>query len=224
MTRRRGFTLLEMMLAVSIMAILIGGVTAVYAYTMVRLGYSLASYTTQREGEYGLDVIDHIIGESQTCSQISVGGNPCLKCILPASCVDPIGDGTSYVCSPDTINRRSLERWGNGKRIWFYLANSGGVPTTPGSILWMACRTDDSTPTATDIVNAYTYYPGNTKLRVDLIQALTTMAGANANLDQVTVTVGSYTGQDAAAPSSASLTNTYQPALSRTPYERGWRF
>ncbi len=224
MIRKRGFTLIELLIAMSMMTVLIGAVTSVYAFTVQRLGYSLANYTTQREAEYGLDAIEHIVGVSQTCSQVTIGTNPCLKCTLPANSTDILGDGTQYACSPNAINRRSQERWGNGKRIWFYFAASPGDPTIAGSTLWMATRGDDLTPGAANVVQAFTYLPGNAKTRLDLIQSFGTSAGPNANEDTITIATGSYTNADMAAASSVSTQSSYQPTLSRTPYERGWRF
>ena len=224
MTRRRGFTLIEMMIAVSMTALLVGTVTAVYAYTIERMGYSVADYSTQREAEYGLDVIEATIGRAQTCALVSVSGNTCLKCTMPATCTDKNGDGILDSCSPNAINRRSQERWGNGYRVWFYFADSNTVPSGTGPVFFMAKRVDDSTPTASDVVKAYTWYPGNTQLRLDLIQTMTAAAGGTTNQYTATVAVGAYAlGHLHAAPANAGTNTSYQFALSRTAYMRGWR-
>ena len=225
MTRKRAFTMVEMMLVVALTAVIMGTVTAVYAYTVERLGYGLADASTQVEAEYGLDIIDSTINKAQSCSQVSVSGNPCLKCTMPANCSDTTGDGILDTCTPNAINRRSQERWGNGYRIWFYLADASGLPSNPGSIPWMAKRLDDLTPTASDQVKAFTYFPGNTNLRLDLLQSAATAPAGTSNTYSVSLNVGAYGGlSQQAAPATANTTSSYQFNLGRVPYMRGWRF
>ena len=126
MTRRRAFTLVEMMLAVALTALILGTVTSVYAFTIKRLGYGLADASSQNEAEYAMDVIDGTIGKAQSCTVVSMSGAQGLKCVMPATCTDLTGDGILDTCSPNYINRRSLEEWGNGYRIWFYFGGSNG--------------------------------------------------------------------------------------------------
>ena len=191
--------MVEMLLVVSMTALIVGAVTAIYAYTVERLGNGLADARTQRQAEYGLDVVDTTINKAQSCSLVYVSGVPCVKCTMPANCSDANGDGILDTCTPDAINRRSLERWGNGYRVWFYMADATGVPGVPGSLLWMAQRTDDGTPTSVNTVAAYTYFPGNTKVRLDLIQSLTSGTATFSNEYTVALSVGAYTGQGGAA-------------------------
>ncbi|HLK15781.1 MAG TPA: hypothetical protein VKT78_13340, partial [Fimbriimonadaceae bacterium] len=166
MTRRRAYTMVEMMLAVSMTAVIVGTVTLLYAYTIERMGCGVADATTQREAAYGLDVIDATINKAQSCASVSVSGNVALKCTMPANCSDLNGDGILDSCTPDAINRRSQERWGNGYRVWFYLSDTTANSATPGSVLWMAKRTDDGVPTQADTVKSFTYFPGNSKIRL----------------------------------------------------------
>lgn len=212
------------MLVVALTALIVGTVTAVYAYTIDRMGYGVADALTQREAEYGLDVMDQTIGRAQVCTQVSATGNPCLKCTMPANCSDTNGDGILDTCSPNAINRRSQERWGNGYRVWFYLADSSGLPSNPGAIPWMAKRLDDLTPTQSDLVMAYTYFPGNSKQRLDLLQAAASAPAGTTNAYSTSISVGAYGGlSQQLAPTSASTSSSYQFSLSRIPYMHGWR-
>ncbi|MHB8635897.1 MAG: PilW family protein [Fimbriimonadaceae bacterium] len=224
MTRKRAFTMIELMLTVSLTALIVGSLTAVYAFTIERLGYGMIQASSQSEAEYGLDVIDGIVSKAQACSTVTVSGIPCLKCIMPATCADTNGDGILDTCSPNAINRRSQERWGNGHRVWFYLAGNTGVPATQGSFLWMAMRSDDLPPTATDIVRSFTYLPGNTKARLDLIESMTASPGESSNDYYVNVETGSYgpTGSNGNS-NGVGLSGVYQLLLTRKPYMHGWR-
>lgn len=217
--------MVEMMLAVVMTALVIGGVTGVYAYTMERMSYGVADARTQGEAEYGIDVIDSTISMAQSCTLVSIGGIPCLKCVMPAVCTDNNGDGILDHCTPDAINRRSLERWGTGYRVWFYLSDLTGTAGNQGSSLWMAKRSDDLNPTPSDDVKAFTYFPGNSKLRLTLLQALTASTSTMSNACSAQLSFGAYAGQgNGAAPSSASPATSYQFSLARTTYMHGWRY
>ena len=214
-----------MVLVVALTALIVGTVTAVYAYTIDRMGYGVADANTQREAEYGLDVMAQTISMAQTCAQVSINENTCLKCTLPANCSDTNGDGILDTCSPNSINRRSQERWGNGYRVWFYLADSTGLPSNTGTTFWMAKRMDDLTPTFPDLVMACTYFPGNSKRRLGLVQAATAASVGTTNAYSISINVGAYGEQgQRAAPVTASTSSSYQFSLSRIPYMHGWRF
>lgn len=216
--------MIEMLLVIAMTSLIVGTVGAVYIYTAERLRYGYADYRTQREAEYGLDVVDSTISRAQTCVLTAANGASCLKCTMPASCSDNNGDGILDACQPASINRRSYERWGNGYRVWFFLSDTTGAVGNAGSTLWMAKRLDDLAPTAGDLVQSFTYYPGNTKLRIGLIQSLTPSTTSNSNQLTAVIKVGAYANQSGGpAPSSASTSTSYQLSISRSPYMHGWR-
>ena len=216
--------MVEMMLAVSLTALIVGTVTAVYAYSIQRLGYGLADASTQQQAEYGLDVIDKTVNLAQTCVAVSVSSTQCLKCTMPSNCTDTNGDGILDSCSPSAINRRSLERWGNGYRVWFYLSDSSGTPGHSGSILWMARRTDDSTPTSSNVVTSYTYFPGNSVLRQSLAPSVTASPSVTSNSYYESVGATANGNNTNGAIITFPAVSNYQFILTRMTYMRGWRY
>jgi prepilin-type N-terminal cleavage/methylation domain-containing protein len=224
MTLKRGFTLIEVMLATTLTAILIGVTTILYAYTMSRLGHCLSLYASQRETENAMDPIDQTMRLAQTCSEVTANSATTLRCTMPQTCSDTNNDSIFDTCTPTQINRRGYERYGTGKRVWFYLSDSIGVPVAGGTILTMAVVPSvDSTPSITSVISSFGRYPGQTATMFDLISSYAVSNPSQTRSAQVSITAVSLTRNNTKGSDGESTASERSAALSRIVYSKEWR-
>ena len=88
----------------------------------------------------------------------------------------------------------------------------------------MAKRSDDGSPQAADVVRSFTFFPGNSTARLDLLETLGVTSGLTSNEIIATIVTGAYGGNAGPLNSSNSGTaSSYQMSLSRSAFMRGWR-
>ena len=213
-----------MMVAMTMTVALVGVTSLMYGFVAVRMGHALSKYTSQREAERAEDLIAQTVSLAQGCSLQSLAGNPALKCTMPANCSDLNADQVPDVCGPISEDRRGLDHYGTGQRIWFYVSDVTATPTvTGGSILYMASRLDDSNPTVADAIQSFTYYPGGTLLKLHLLTGMSLPATGQTRSYTSSISTASTTQNDTTATSGTDNSQLEAATISRTAYTRDWR-
>lgn len=196
-------------------AMVLGVMATLYGFAMSRLGHATATFVTTSDAVWAADVIEATVRDSYSCSIVSISGRSCLKCILPVTETDRDGDGFADRYNALGVTRRGWEKWGNtGKRIWFYQGSGAGAPSTAGTILFRAKRTDDATPTGSDIDNEFTY-ARDAKLRRPLISTFTASVNSSSRTVTFTISTSSLT-RDERIHSAESTNNYYTHSETRT--------
>lgn len=188
--RRRGFTLIESVLALAITATIIASVTLLHAYVLRNLGVASARFSNYRQAQMLLDSIDEVATQAQSYSLVTISGGTYLKLVMPASCTDTDNNGLLDKCVPSRLNKRGLEEWGTGKRCWFYTGDDVGAPASGGRP-WSAIVSDDSSPSSATALSAFAKY-GNGKSKYPNIESMT-FAAVGSDSFTVTITSSSNT-------------------------------
>lgn len=190
---RRGFSLIELMLVITLTALTIGVTVSLYGYSVNRLSQATARYASVDQVRKLQDEIASVIRDSVAATVVNTANGPALRCTLAFESkkgTTSTGGATNKVADtaePIAVTRRGYEKHGSGKRIWFYLADGNGTFGSIGTHAWRAERTDDSTPTPGDLVTSWRNHPGTSNPRFDLITSVGFVV--NSTLRTVAVTV-----------------------------------
>lgn len=196
-------------------AMVLGVMATLYGFAMSRLGHATATFVTTSDAVWAADVVEATIRDSHTCSMVSVSGKPTLKCTLPVAETDRDNDGFADRYTPVGVTRRGWEKWGStGKRIWFYQASDSGTPGTSGTYLFRAQRSDDTTPSTSDIDREFTFDHG-TKVRRPLISGFSATVNASNRTVTFTISTSSLT-RDERSHGTESTNNYYTHSETRT--------
>ena len=225
MRRARGITLVEVLLATLLTAIIVGTLTSLYVFVVNRAAHAAADVSTTHQVQALSGILKRNISSAVSCEVVTAGGNTGLKCIMPVDGVDKDTDGYFDSYSPNGVSRRGIAKFGSGKRIWFYFADTTGNFAVPGKLLWKAVRTDDALPTAADVDNAFTYYYGSGKETWNLIESVTFVTDSSRGITSYSINSSSLTRTDMRKSDAVSITDadSYTADLSRTIYWRHWR-
>jgi Tfp pilus assembly protein PilV len=224
MSKRSGFSIIEVLLAAVLTAVVLGALTSVYSFAARTASNAAASANATRQAQMLGNEIAKVVRNAVQCDVIVGSGNTGLRCTMPANGVDVDGDGYLDTYSPQRISKRGLEKWGKGNRVWFYMANSTGDFSKPGTIVWRAQRIDDSPPTSSDCDSKWAYYYGSSKLRWDITEALTFSVDSANQLTSFSVTCSQLARADRMAKTSdVNSGSGYRTTLSRTIFWRNWR-
>lgn len=176
---KRGFTIIELLLAVSLTGIVMGVTVATYAFTVTRLAQSTARYSSADQVRKVLDEVENVVRDSVSVTVVSSAQNPGLKCTLAQdskkyNTVAAAKELTEErLATPIAVTKRGFDRHGTGKRVWFYLAGPTGDFGTAGNFLWRAERNDDSNPTSADRDLNWSNYYGSANGRFPLLTSFT---------------------------------------------------
>ncbi len=191
---KRAFSIVELLVVVSLTAMTIGITVALYGYSVNRLAQATSRFAAVDQVRKLHDEIDAVVRDSVAASTVATGSGTALKCLLAyeskrASNVTTGSESkTSLSAKPVSVTKRGYEKHGAGKRVWFFLADSSGAFGSTGTTLWRAERNDDSTPTVLDVVSSWRFYPGTTNPRFNLVTSLGFVV--NTSTRTVTTTVG----------------------------------
>ena len=220
-SKRAGLTLIEMTLVLSLTALVIGVLTALYGFSMERLAHATADFAATDDAFLATDAIASTVKDANSCAAVAVNGVTALKCTMPASGTDKDGDGWLDSYNVSTVSRRGYEQVGLGMRRWFYLSDSTGAIGNAGTVLWRAQRSDDLNPTTSDIDHKFAYISG-TNLRYPMITALSFSVNSSNQTVTVTLSAGSLT-RAARTPGSEASNQSYTVTQTRTAFWRDWR-
>ena len=204
-----------MALVLTLTAMVLGVMATLYGFAMSRLAHATATFATTSDAVWAADVIEATVRDSSSCSIVSVSGRSCLKCVLPLTETDRDSDGFADRYNPLGVTRRGWEKWGNsGKRIWFYQGSEAGTPSSTGTILFRAKRSDDTTPSGSDIDNEFTYAT-DARLRRPLISNFTASVNSSNRTVTFTISTSSLT-RDERSHGTESSNNYYTHSETRT--------
>jgi len=218
---KRAFTLVEMMVAVTIFAMIFGITGMIYIHASYRTANAMASNKLLSEIRDLDQYLENTIENANTATTVSRGlpliSATALKFTMPATGNVTDAYGVYYNFKPTSASGSTVH-WGTGKTRWFYFADSAGNFSNSGSYLWMAENTG-SNPSSSDNLTNWTYYGGNTATyRWDLIDGISWSVDLVHN--SVTYTI---TGSDLVSLGTTTSTTSSQSrqiSLTRTVY---WR-
>src|SRR5689334_13286685 len=110
MHKRRAMTLVEMSLALTLTALIIGVLTALYGFTMVRLEHATADFGASNDAFLAGNEISKVVSSAYTCSTVTSNGVTGLKCTMPSGGTDKDNDGHLDSWTISSVSRRGLER------------------------------------------------------------------------------------------------------------------
>lgn len=156
--RTRGSTLIEVTLTMVLTSLVIGAATALYSFIAIRSADSISRFSTLQACQTLSSAISQTASNAVSVTTKSVGGTTALICVIPDAGVDRDGDGVFDYFVPSTTTKINREKFGSGKRVWFYPANAVGTLGSSGNYWFMAVRSDTSNPTVTDINRQWSFW------------------------------------------------------------------
>ncbi len=226
MINKRGFTLVELMIVTAITATIVGALGALFVFVGSRAAQTMAKNGVLLQAQALSEELDATFSQAQDCSLVSIRtGVNAIKCVLPTSGSDNDADGVIDQYKAEAVGPTGREGYGVGKRVWFYMSNSSGLPAsalTSGGVLWRAWRTDDSPPTASDIDPKFAYYYDRTVNKWNLIDRVNWSVAANGTVTyQIIANKLRRAERQASAGEASSAQETF--TLTRTVLCKNWR-
>lgn len=226
MTKARGFTLVELLFVTVITAIIVGSLGSLFLFVANRAAQTMSKNSVLMQAQALADELDATFSQAQGCVLIPIRtGVNGIKCVLPSVGTDSEGDGVIDKYGAAWIGPTGREGFGTGKRVWFYMSNSGGLTANAvvkGGVLWRAWRNDDSLPTSSDIDAKFAYYYDRTVNKWNLIDRIDYTINANGTITYTIVANKLRRAErQANAADSSSDQETFN--LTRTVYCKNWR-
>lgn len=162
---KRAYTLVEVVIAAGLMALIVAALTALFGFTLKRSAHSVARFTVLRAGEAGTSDLARTIEEAVSCSRVANGASDALVCTMPLNGSDTDGDGFNDAYAPSRASKRGFLHYGTGQRVWYYLAAASGQFGQSGAYLFRAVRNDALNPTTPDIDQVWSFEPGTSTPR-----------------------------------------------------------
>ncbi|HZH98511.1 MAG TPA: hypothetical protein VEX38_06025, partial [Fimbriimonadaceae bacterium] len=151
-----------------------------------------------------------------------------LMLTMPLIGVDKNGDGVLDVYTPFGVGSAGIEKYGEGKRLWYYQAGSSGDINSSGSLIWRAWTNDDTLPTIAQVDRDWSYYYGNTsRYRWNFIDSLSfSLPGDGSGKQHVDLAIVASALARAERRSGGIASESTQSSsitLSRRIFWRNWR-
>ncbi|MBS1713116.1 MAG: prepilin-type N-terminal cleavage/methylation domain-containing protein [Armatimonadetes bacterium] len=168
--KRRGFTMIELMMTVALSAMVIGVMAGMYGFTSTRLA---DAYTKAVLVDQTTDVADRIEASFRNATVcIEQDGGNAVQCLMPANGVDTDGDGHLDTYYPDDNNADGTGAYSAGNYVWFFMAGASSTYKSGSGFLWRAEKSNSSDPSLGDIDRTFSHYY-NTRLRYPLVKSVT---------------------------------------------------
>lgn len=148
---KRGHTLVEMIIATGLLAIMVAGLTALFGFTGKRNLYAIARFSVLRSASVSAKDIEATVEMAVNCQEVANGTSDALVCTMPLNGTDTSGDGVLDTFTPSRISKRGYPRYGSGQRVWYFLSDANGVFGNSGPYLYRAIRNDGANPGVDDI-------------------------------------------------------------------------
>lgn len=221
MTSRRGFTIVEVLITATLVAMVIGTLASLYYYTFNRTVREVAETSAILQAQMLMDRMEVHLAQASDAQLVTFGGVTALKLTMPASGTDKDGDGVLDVYTPDGVSRRGIAKYNRGKRLWYYMSDATGGFGTPGALIWQAVRNDDANPTGADTVATFSNTGG--QYRYPLLDSIS--FSLDSPVESVTVTVRTsrlFRNESAAGAAASEDRDNYVVTLSRKVCWRNW--
>lgn len=217
---KRGFTMVETMLAASLTSIVLGVLALTYSHMMRGVSQAMGSASVVDQVRRFDDMIQTTVQNAGSCTVDNSNSNPALMCVMPANgaTLDAYGAYNTY--TPTSCSGGNTH-WGVGNRRWFYWSNTTGNSTISGSYLWMCETTSNSRPTTTGIFPNFAFYYGDTtNPRWSLISSFTFSVNTANNTVTYTITGSIFlpTNSKPGTAQTGDSTRTRTYSITRTVY------
>lgn len=223
MSKRRGVTLVEALLATSLAAIVIGSLVAVYGFCAVRFAHAYARGNAVSQADRLVQEIATYVASAKSCSLVTSGTTKGLKIVMPQNGIDRNRDSENDDVYPNRIRALSYEQFDDGVRVWFYLGDAKAGFASSGTTVCKAVRYDDSLPSAPDVQQSWVYYYDRSVARYNLVTQLDFVVSAGSKSTKITVKASSLIRGERPAPDGTPTGNMYEHSVSRTVIWRNWR-
>ncbi|MEI7576651.1 MAG: hypothetical protein WCK51_07145 [Armatimonadota bacterium] len=158
MSTRRGSTLIEMTLALVLTALIVGTASTLYSFVAIRTADAVSRFSTLQSSTTLVSAMRVACMGAVRVETKSISGKTALVCTLPKEGIDRDADGFQDYTQPDATDKMLRETYSRNQRVWFYSADALGLPGSTGSFWFMAIRTDDTTPTVSDINRDWSFW------------------------------------------------------------------
>lgn len=219
---RRAFSLVEVLITTVLISIVIGTLASMYFYAFTRSTRGVTEVAAVLQVQALLDRMDNQIAQACDVQIVTSGPGVALKCTMPLSGTDRDGDGVLDTYVPNSVSRRQIAKYTRGKRVWYYMAAPPGNFGTAGNIFYQAVRNDDANPTTADVVNTFSYAPGNAYRWTLLDSVGFALDGAS---ESVTITARTSTlarAERSAGAATAESGDNYVVSVARKTCWRNW--
>ncbi len=214
-----------MLIVIGVSSIVLGGLATLYTFTAGQMGDATAELLATDQATTAFADIEATVRNAALCEAKTVGGVAALRCKMPSVPLDLNGDGIPESYAPASLDKKGLEKYGLGKRVWYYLSDSTGTLGTNGKILWRAVLNGDGNPTSADRDLAWTYLYGRTggSPRFPLVTSFVTTVDAANRLVTLDLSAESADYADRQAASSDSSARRRGIRLLAKAFWRNWR-
>lgn len=223
MRNLRGFTMVEVVMASALTVVVVGAMAYMFHFAARTAANVSASANTTFQAQLLANELTRVIRNSVSCSTVTSGSNTGLRCTMPFNGTDFDGDGYNDSYTPIGVSKRGIEKYGTGKRVWFYMSDSTGLLANTGALVWRAQRNDNSTPVAGDRDTAFPYDRGTTNSRWNTIESVT-FSVDSANRTTTFTIVSSQLSRARRTASSADVNSGagFRTTLTRTVFWGNW--
>lgn len=226
---RKGFTLVEVMMASALTTIVVGAIVLLYGFVASRTSAATARLALLSQATTLASEMQATIRDACSVEVVTQGSISALKCIMPANGVDSDGDGQFDRHLPSKMSATGQERYTKGKRVWFYFSAEDGTFGKAGTVLCRAVTNDDSYPIPANLDQKWTFTNSKTPrfsliggltMSVDSVKKLVTLGFSGSST--IAAVDGGTEGKSAASALS-DVRQKYMLVLTRTIYWRNWK-
>ncbi len=224
MTRRRGFTLVEVMMTSVLGALIVGATGGLMVFATKRAQHAYSENAVVTQVLQLSAEMESTISSAVGCSVQTNAFGSSIKCIMPAQSRDGDNDGKADDWDATTISSAGTEKYGNGVRVWYYWADATGAfgSAGPKPQFYRAYRNDDSSPTAGDIDLRFSRLYNATGSRWSLIDTVTFSESPTTKLFNFTITASKLISQERTAGGTTG-SDMRDFRISRSVMAQEWR-
>jgi prepilin-type N-terminal cleavage/methylation domain-containing protein len=226
MNRRRGFSLVELVIVTAMTSLLIGILGYVYVWVSGKSAQAYAQQAVISQASRITDDMEKTISNAVSCTAGTNLFGSTLSCTMPETGLDTNADGVDDKWAPKLITPRGLPKYGNsGKRVWYYFSDSTGnffaVPSAAQRYIFRAIRADAAMPSLANADNTFRNNPGG-GFKWNLVSSVTFTPDIPKKLITVKVKCTNLAyGINRRADSTNSLSREFE--LERTIFTQNWR-
>lgn len=198
MTKRRGFTLVEVMMTSVLGALIVGATGGLMVFASKRAQHAYTENAVVTQVLQLSTEIENTISNAAGCTVQTNTFGSALKCVMPATSRDTDNDGLADAWDASSVSSAGAEKYGNGIRVWYYWSDNTGTFGATGTkpVFYRAYRTDDASPTAADIDKRFSRLYTASGSRWNLIDSLTFSESPTTKLFNYTITASKLISQD----------------------------